>query len=78
MRGRIRGVCSREVARFMTTTIGNATRNGRLWDGASRDLLRAIDSEECKYAAESTSVFPVESKIESTRCKQETKTGIFY
>ena len=58
--------------------IGNAIRNGRLFVGNSRDVSAANDSEEFRYAADNTSVLPVESRIESARCKQETKTGIFY
>lgn len=40
----------------------------------SRD---GIDSAEWRYDAESVRVIPVESRIESIRCKHETNTGIF-
>ena len=70
MRGRMRGVCSRDIVRFMSITTGNAMRNGRfVLVGAGATALTDNDKRECRYADESTSVLPVESRIESTRVK---------
>lgn len=58
--------------------IGNATRNGRFVRGEILVVETGRDRAEFKYDAESTSVFPVDRRIESMRCRHDTNTGIFY
>ncbi len=75
MHGRINGVCITDRTQLMSKTSGKVIKIGRLLKDADEEGEN--DSEECKYAAERTSVLPVESKMESIRCKHETNTGIF-
>lgn len=65
---------------FSRTMQGKAMRNGRLVDGGcvKLEIEMGSESEEFKYDAESVSVIPVDNRIESRRCRQDTNTGIFW
>ena len=75
IRGRIDGVCKSDIVTFMRRIREKAMKNGRFVDGP----VLVSDRERCelRYAADKTSVFPVERSIESVRWRHETNTGIF-